>query len=89
MTPRILVVEDEALIAGDLQARLTTMGYEVVGVATTGVEAVGMAQQTQPDVVLMDVVLKGDMDGIDTAKQIKTTQSIPIIFLSAYSDMKR
>ncbi len=88
MPPRILIVEDEALIAGDLQGRLSTMGYEVAGAAASGLEAVQMAQQTQPDVVLMDVVLKGDMGGIEAAGQITATRSLPIIFLTSYSDMK-
>jgi PAS domain S-box-containing protein len=88
MPPRILIVEDEALIAGDLMGRLATMGYVVAGVAATGQEGVHLAQQTHPDLVLMDVILKGDMDGIEAARQIKTAQTLPIIFLSAYSDLK-
>ena len=88
MPPRILIVEDEAIIAGDLQGRLGTLGYEVAGVADSGPEAVRLAQEAKPHLVLMDVVLKGSMDGIDTAGEIRTSCNLPVIFLTAYSNIK-
>ena len=60
----VLIVEDEVLVARDIQARLTRMGYEVVGTASKGEEAVTMALQTNPDLILMDINLRGEMDGI-------------------------
>ena len=83
---RILVVEDEVLVARDIQARLTRMGYEVVGTAARGEDAVNLALETVPDLVLMDINLRGEMDGIEAAVQINEESSIPIIFCTAYSN---
>lgn len=85
---RILVVEDEGIIAEDLRMGLEEMGYDVVAVASTGEDAVREAQERRPDLVLMDVVLHGDMDGIEAAERIHARLNIPVIYLTAYSDEK-
>lgn len=85
---RILVVEDEGIIAEDLQLSLEEMGYEVVGIAVTGEDAVEEAEKSRPDLVLMDVVLQGQMNGIEAANRIHKMLGIPVIYLTAYSDDK-
>ena len=82
----ILVVEDESIVAKDIQVCLKRLGYEVVGVVDTGEEAVEKAIETSPDLVMMDIMLKGDMSGIDAANAIRKTNDIPVIFLTAYTD---
>ncbi len=86
MTARILVVEDEALISEDLRSRLARFGYEVAGTAATGEDALRLAETTKPDLVMMDIVLKGPMDGIETAGHIRNRFGTPIIFLTAWAD---
>src|SRR5881392_1039100 len=83
---RIMIVEDEAIVALDLQYKLKTLGYAVSGVASSGEEAVRKVPQTGPDLVLMDIKLKGDMDGIDAAQRIRDEFNIPVVYLTAYSD---
>lgn len=83
---RILIVEDEALIAEELQSRLERLHFQVVGVEATGPRAVATAERTRPSLVLMDIRLKGSMDGIDAADQIYRNFEIPIVFLTAHSD---
>ena len=83
---RLLVVEDEALIAEETADRLTRMGHEVVGIADTGREAIDMAQDHRPDLVLMDIQLKGRMTGIEAAQQIYDSLGTPVVFASAHSD---
>ena len=83
---RLLIVEDEALIAEETADRLTRMGYEVLGIADTGAEAIAMAQELLPDAILMDIRLKGTMNGIEAAEQIYQSRQIPVIFASAHSD---
>ena len=82
----ILIVEDEGVVALSLQALLTKMGYTVVGIAVTGKEAIGLATTKKPDVILMDIHIKGDIDGIETTEKINETMDIPVIFLTAYAD---
>jgi signal transduction histidine kinase len=86
LTLRILIVEDEALIREDLRARLERFGYEVAGSAATGEEALRLAEKTSPGLVLMDIVLKGPMDGIETAGHIRNRFGTPVIFLTAWAD---
>jgi signal transduction histidine kinase len=86
VTARILIVEDESLIAEDLRDRLVRFGYEVAGTAATGEEAIRLAAGAPPDLVLMDIVLKGSMDGIETAAHIRGRFGTPIIFLTAWAD---
>jgi CheY-like chemotaxis protein len=83
---RILVVEDEAIVAADIQDRLETLGYVVAGWATTGDEALELARSSSPDLILMDIMLKGPMNGIQAAHLIRLELSLPVIFLTANSD---
>ena len=83
---KILVVEDEVIVARTIANQLTQLGYTVVGRASSGVDAIQKANSMRPDLVLMDVVLKGEMDGIMAASQICSQQDIPIVFLTAYAD---
>ncbi len=83
---KILVVEDESIVAMDIKHRLESMGYVVPAITSSGEEAVEKAAETNPDLVLMDIVLKGEMDGIDAAQQIKDNLDIPVVYLTAYSD---
>ncbi len=83
---RILIVEDEYIIANDIQTSLENMGYEVCGMAASGKKALTFTKELSPDLILMDIMLKGDMDGIETAAMIRETYDISVIFLSAYSD---
>ena len=86
--PRILVVEDESIVAIDLSHTLTSLGYEVVATVGTGEEALKLLGEYRPDLVLMDIQLRGELDGIQVAEKIQTTLRIPVIYLSAYSDAK-
>ena len=87
MTPtKVLVVEDESIIALDLQHRLTGLGYMVTGVAATGEEALRQMAEARPDVVLVDIRLAGAMDGIEAAGQVRERFSIPVIYLTAHAD---
>ncbi|MBP1601388.1 MAG: response regulator receiver modulated diguanylate cyclase/phosphodiesterase with sensor(s), partial [Acidobacteria bacterium] len=83
---RILVVEDETIVALDLKNSLKVLGYDVVGTACSGEEAIAKADQTRPDLVLMDIILKGSMDGVQAADSIRATLNIPVIFLTACAD---
>jgi len=85
---RILVVEDEAIVAMVIKKRLIELGYVVSGVAATGKDAINKVEGTFPDLVLMDIMLKGDMDGIEAAEEIRKRFSIPVIYLTAHSDEK-
>jgi CheY-like chemotaxis protein len=84
---RVLIVEDEAIIALDLKYRLRRLGYEVVGCTDTGEDAIRYARAMQPDLVLMDIQLKGPIDGIQAACQIRENIDIPVIFTSAQNDL--
>jgi CheY-like chemotaxis protein len=83
---KILVVDDERLVAVGIKEQLEELGYKVVGMASTGHEAIEAALDKNPDLILMDIVLKGDMDGIEAAKTIQSRRDIPIIYITAYSD---
>ncbi|QTA92463.1 ATP-binding response regulator [Desulfonema magnum] len=83
---RILIVEDEYVIAENMQAKLEKEGYVVCGVAPSGKRAIQKAKTEKPDLVLMDIMLKGPMDGIEAANQIRKRFNIPIIYLTAFSD---
>jgi CheY-like chemotaxis protein len=83
---RILIVEDERIVAIDLQRRLTQLGYTVVALAASGMEAVQKALALRPDVVLMDIRLQGDMDGVEAAQQIQAATAIPVVFMTSYVD---
>jgi two-component system cell cycle sensor histidine kinase/response regulator CckA len=85
-TARILVVDDEIIIARELEARLVTLGYQVMGIASTGREAVDLTHRSNPDLVLMDIILKGDMDGIEAADEIRMRWGTPVIYVTAFAD---
>jgi len=83
---RILVVEDEQIVSKDIQLRLKRFGYEIAGAAASGEDAISLAKDAQPDLVLMDVMLKGDMMGTEAAEVIRREYDIPVIYLTAYAD---
>ncbi|MES1024553.1 response regulator [Gloeocapsa sp. BRSZ] len=82
----ILIVEDELLVAKDIQNRLTKFGYAVVGVVSSGKEAINKAIEKNPDLILMDIHLKGELDGIEVAQVIYEDLNIPIVYLTANAD---
>jgi len=86
MNANVMIVEDEGLVAMQIKEYLDDLGYTVPAVTSTGEEAVTKALSIQPDLVLMDIRLKGDIDGIQAASEIAKSSNIPIIFLTAYSD---
>lgn len=83
---KILVVDDEAIITMQLEERLTALGYEVVGMAASGEESIEKARRLKPDIVLMDIVMPGKMNGIEAAKQIYEEMGIPCVFVTSYAD---
>ncbi len=85
---RILIVEDEILVANHLKRTLTQFGYEVTGIASSGQKALQYVGEHPVDLVLMDIVLKGEWDGVETADQIRQRWDIPIVYLTAYSDQE-
>ncbi len=85
-TTKVMIVEDESIVAKDIQNRLKRLGYTVVNIVSSGEEAIRKAAETQPDLVLMDIVLKGDIDGIQAAREINTLFNIPVVYLTAYAD---
>jgi len=85
----ILIVEDEGLIALHLSELLENAGYRIADPVFSGEESIRQIRTSQPDIVLMDIALAGQMDGIEAARQIRREHDIPVIFLSAYSDQNR
>jgi signal transduction histidine kinase/CheY-like chemotaxis protein len=85
-TPRILIVEDELVVGLDLENRLRDMGYQVLAVVPSGPEAIDQVQMVTPDLVLMDIKLSGEMDGIEAGERIREHLDIPIIFVTAFAD---
>ncbi len=83
---KVLVVEDESIIALSIQEKLMSQGYEVPAIASTGEMAVELFNKYQPHVILMDVVLAGLMDGIEASREIRKNSNVPIVFCTAYSD---
>jgi two-component system cell cycle sensor histidine kinase/response regulator CckA len=83
---RLLVVDDELLIASLVRKRLEAMGYSVIDTVPSGEEAIVRARETQPDLVLMDIGLKGKMDGVEAVEKIRAMMDIPVIYLTAYTD---
>jgi PAS domain S-box-containing protein len=86
MEKKILVVEDEFITASALKVTLNRMGYDVVGMADTGEKAISNAEQLKPNLVLMDIILKGEMNGITAADIIRQRYNIPVIYLTGQSD---
>lgn len=87
-TIKVLVVEDEVIVAQDIAGRLKKLGYIVTATVASGEEAIEKATENRPDIVLMDIVLKGEMDGVAAAQQIRTKINVPTVFLTAYADEK-
>ncbi|MFW5863044.1 MAG: PAS domain S-box protein [Spirochaetota bacterium] len=85
--PRVLVVEDEALIALDTKKTLENLGYEVTAIAYSGKDAIRLAEETRPDIILMDIVLRDEMSGIETVRIIHEKQDIPVIYMTANADI--
>jgi DNA-binding LytR/AlgR family response regulator len=83
---RILMVEDDMIIAADISMQLTKLGYEVVGINTRGEDALNTIENNRPDIILMDIVLTGKMNGIETARIILEKYQVPVIFLTSNSD---
>ena len=83
---RILIVEDEIIIAEDLKLTIQNFGHEVISIVTSGEEAVVYTDRLMPDIIFMDIVLDGELNGIDAAIKIREKHNIPIIFCSAYID---
>ena len=88
MTIKIIIVEDESIVAWDLEQRLTLLGHEVVGIAASGADALNLVKNNEVDLIFMDIILKGNLNGIETAILIKKDFNIPIIYNSANSDSK-
>jgi len=82
----VLVVEDESIVSKDIQHSLKKLGYNVVGAASTGEKAFELASSENPDIILMDIMLKGNINGIETAERVKRELNIPVIYLTAYAD---
>ncbi len=85
---QIMIVEDEKIVSKDIQGMLRRIGYAVPAAVSSGEEAVQKAAEMQPDLVLMDIMLKGKMDGVEAAEQIRAQSQIPVIYLTAYADEK-
>src|SRR5580765_7113748 len=83
---RILIVEDEGIVAADLEDRLKRLGYTVVAKAASGQKALEEVARLRPDLVLMDIIIEGPMDGVQTAEQIIAQHEIPVVYLTAHAD---
>ena len=84
--PEVLVVEDEKIVAADIRENLRSLGYSVPAVISSGEEAISEASQNHPDLVLMDIQLKGRIDGIEAARVVQTRLNIPVVFITAFAD---
>ena len=84
--PRVLIVEDETLIAEELRERLSRFGYSVIAAVDTADEGIAIATRERPDLVLMDIRLKGEKDGVQAAQEIRQQVDVPIVYVTAYSD---
>jgi len=83
---QVMIVEDEALVGLDIKYNLTNYGYNVIGISSSGKEAISLAIKEKPEIILMDIRLNGGMDGIETATYLWKRLSVPIIYLTAYSE---
>ena len=86
---KILIVEDEAIIAMEIENQLQGLGYEVTSIVDTGEKAIKKAEEDKPDLMLMDIRIKGEMDGIEAAEEIRNRFGIPVVFSTAYLDEER
>jgi CheY-like chemotaxis protein len=85
---RILIVEDEPIVSRDIQDTIVSFGYEVAATASSGEEAVKKAAEWTPDLVLMDIVLKGNMDGVEAAACIQAQRNVLVVYMSAHSEIE-
>jgi CheY-like chemotaxis protein len=85
---KVMVVEDENIVALDIKNKLKSLGFTVLPVISSGEEAIEKAYECKPDLILMDIMLKGEIDGIDAAKKILEILKIPIIYLTANTNME-
>jgi len=85
---KILIVEDDVLLAKDISQTLSNSGYSITSIVSSGQEALKKAEENRPDLVFMDIILDGEINGIETARQINARFSIPVIYITAYSDKK-
>ena len=83
---RLIIADDEVIISTQLEEFLVTKGFDIVGIATSGLQAVALAKELMPDLMLMDIVMPGELDGISAAAKINRELKIPVIFLTAYAD---
>ena len=86
---RILIVEDEAIVAKSIEAKLTRLGYHVLGTVYSGTDAIDMALESKPSLVLMDVRLRGKLDGVQAAQAIRSQLDVPIVYLTALPNEQR
>ena len=86
---KILVVEDEIIIAKDIQNILKTLGYDAPAIVLSGEEAIKKTEEIKPDLVLMNIALKGKIDGIDAATEIRNLFTIPVVYITGYMDEER
>ena len=84
---QILIVEDEIIVARDIEDKLQKLGYHVPDIASSGEEAIEKASDIRPDLVLMDITLEGDMDGVEAAEQIVGQYNLPVVYLTAHTDL--
>ncbi len=86
---RLMIVEDEAIIAMEMESQLLSLGYEVTSIVDTGEKAIRKAEEDKPDIIMMDIRINGEMDGIETADVIRNGSGIPVVFSTAYLDQER
>ncbi len=84
---KVLIVEDEIIIAREIEDNLTDMGYTVLDIVSNGKDAVEKAEELQPDIIFMDIILEGDMTGIEATIEIEKRMSVPVIYLTAHTDL--
>ena len=82
----IIIAEDEKIVAKDIENKLKKSGYDVLGVVSTGKELLNKVSESAPDLVLMDIKLDGEMDGIETAIKLRDGYGVPVVYLTAYAD---
>ena len=86
--PQILVVEDERIIAQNIQNILNNLGHGISGLVSSGKAAIKKVEETQPDLILMDIKLKGEMNGVEASEKIRERFDIPVVYLTVYADDK-
>ena len=85
---KVLIVEDEMILASDIRMQLQNEGYNVVGIAKNGEKAINLTKERNPDIILMDIAIKGEIDGVETAEEIHKFYDVPIVYITAYFDDK-